>query len=701
MWKNPYPTMTAGRTLLSADTRHELFGGRKEEKLHAAIMLHHVELVEDLLDQERIDVNVDLGHKNHPRTLLGTAYSVKLARLLIEAGANVNSCHYLSGTHSKRRLPGLGPGIFTPLQIAAALDNFPLVHYLLGVGANPYPLALRSLDLAHLFYRMQIINKDAGVFADILLNAAETGDEHILKKAISAGFDVNDICTSEEPFSPRWMIENLDSPAKYSTLLQAAVEKGHSGAVDILLRTNVDVNRNIFSLHGGTVLEVAQRLDHKTIARRLIEFDAISTVPVPLKSREYQIFEMQVAALHNNIDKVKALVSSGIEPSYILLMIWDATEDLHLKSNKAFNQRNSDLFKLFCEVSPYDKNTEDPNGESLLQIAIKAREFESANQLVLNGASLSFRQGHDKDCQTLLQFTTSRYSGDRYTSHNELVETLLRMGLLADEPGPNKGYNLLQNALSCRIKYSNPGEPINLGLVQTLLKQGVNLNAQAGGSGKRRKSALQTVIHEYLSWYKFWKHGDSGTNLQDIVVSLLRQGADINTPAGQEEGGGTALQLAISENLEYLDSLRMDLVRFLLDNGADVNAQPGEYTGRTALQHAVSVGQPHIPLVDLLLNRGAKVNAPAGRISGITALQGAAIRGNIRLVKRLLELGADPNALGAEENGRTALEGAAENGRLDTVCLLLDNGAVASESAAEYAESECHFVLAKLIRRHC
>ncbi|KAK4117923.1 hypothetical protein N657DRAFT_584570, partial [Parathielavia appendiculata] len=57
---------------------------------------------------------------------------------------------------------------------------------------------------------------------------------------------------------------------------------------------------------------------------------------------------------------------------------------------------------------------------------------------------------------------------------------------------------------------------------------------------------------------------------------LLDNGADVNAQGGQY---GTALQAAASKG-------EMEIVRLLLDNGADVNAQGGEYG--TALQAAAS-----------------------------------------------------------------------------------------------------------------
>jgi ankyrin repeat protein len=175
-----------------------------------------------------------------------------------------------------------------------------------------------------------------------------------------------------------------------------------------------------------------------------------------------------------------------------------------------------------------------------------------------------------------------------------------------------------------------------------------------------------------------------------IAKCLLYCGADVNCHP-TAFGNGTALQLAASRDGE--------LVRLLLERGADVNAPALEIRGGvTPLQEAAGSHQGSMIIVKLLLEWGADVNSPPAREEGITALQEAAIQGNTNIAHLLLERGADVNALGAEISGRTALEGAAERGCLDMVQLLLNAGAEPSESAASFAYEEGHFVIVDIIR---
>jgi bla regulator protein BlaR1 len=100
-------------------------------------------------------------------------------------------------------------------------------------------------------------------------------------------------------------------------------------------------------------------------------------------------------------------------------------------------------------------------------------------------------------------------------------------------------------------------------------------------------------------------------------------------PAAAKSNESTPLIAAAHEG-------RIDVVRFLLDHGADINATSH---GWNALVAAAHEGQ--LETVRLLLDRGADVNAAP---SGQSALVAAAHEGRLDVVKLLVERGADVNA---------------------------------------------------------
>lgn len=82
------------------------------------------------------------------------------------------------------------------------------------------------------------------------------------------------------------------------------------------------------------------------------------------------------------------------------------------------------------------------------------------------------------------------------------------------------------------------------------------------------------------------------------------------------------------------------ITRFLLDKGADVNAQDGVYGG--ALEAAASKGKKEV--VKLFLDHGADPNTRGGPYGSV--LRAAAFVGNKEVVQLLLDRGANADGQG-------------------------------------------------------
>ncbi len=104
------------------------------------------------------------------------------------------------------------------------------------------------------------------------------------------------------------------------------------------------------------------------------------------------------------------------------------------------------------------------------------------------------------------------------------------------------------------------------------------------------------------------------------------------------------------------------IVQMLLEKGADINAQGGEYGN--ALQAASSWG--HEKVVQVLLEKGADINAQGGHFG--SALQAAACSGHEKLVQILLEKGADINS--------NVLQAASRGGHKKIEQMLLEQRAI-------------------------
>jgi len=192
---------------------------------------------------------------------------------------------------------------------------------------------------------------------------------------------------------------------------------------------------------------------------------------------------------------------------------------------------------------------------------------------------------------------------------------------------------LLENGAAGESALQEAARRCDLEVTKFLVENGVNVNSKGDF-----RTTLECAV-------------DGGD--VEVVRLLLDHGADVKAQSG------ATLSMAASYN-------RLDVVKLLLDHGADVNAR--EVYIRSPLQEAASCGG--LEVVRLLLDHGADVNA--NKINDGSALHKAASGGHLEVVKLLLDLGANVNAEGG--NVRSALQQAALRGDLEIVKLLLENG---------------------------
>lgn len=203
------------------------------------------------------------------------------------------------------------------------------------------------------------------------------------------------------------------------------------------------------------------------------------------------------------------------------------------------------------------------------------------------------------------------------------------------------------------------------------------------------KDARQTDLLQYLGWpsddiAQLWMKLPKGPRESLDVVRQRGLGTILHIASGYQLMG---LLRAILQNKELLDNRidatdsdsptplfvaagegHYDVVRLLLENGADPNFYCGELGH--ALGAAAERGDERV--IRLLLDYGADANAEA-RL-GQSALQVAALYRHYRAVKILLDNGADADARGG--NLGTALQTAPmDPGDEQIALLLVDSGA--------------------------
>lgn len=173
--------------------------------------------------------------------------------------------------------------------------------------------------------------------------------------------------------------------------------------------------------------------------------------------------------------------------------------------------------------------------------------------------------------------------------------------------------------------------------------------AAKGGHINTVKLLLPTAPDTYRGLKRASTYGHS-----DIVKFLIDSGAEVNSEPGIES--------PLSEAVRWRHA---DVVKLLIDAHADVNARYGYDNNDTPLRDAIRLDQPEI--VKLLI--AAKVDVNEKYSKSRTPLMYAVENKNIEILKLLLGAGADVNS--SDSNDSTALLQAIYGNNTELIRLLI------------------------------
>ena len=509
-----------------------------------------------------------------------------------------------------------------------------------------------------------------------LYYASFLGLDNVLLQLIGLEKDNHRSKTPES--TPELAVSRLiNARCRYRTnALQGASHSGFEKVVQILLDHQADVNNR--AARQASALQMASYYGHEKVVRLLIANDAY----VNAQGGHYGN-ALQAASCNGHIEVVQLLLDHGADVHAL-----GGFHDTAL-AGAARNGHESVVLLLL-------KNNADVNaqGGAALQAASGNREEQIVRLLLANNANVNARgpygtaltdavwRENEKMVQLLLEHGADVNA--RGTSRNAPFKTALEK---ASRQG-NK--NLVQLLLEREAYFGSAlQEASSTGyeeIVQLLLGKGANIDAQddkkfsaldrASFSGQKNvmRLLLEKNAHVGDALVKASYEGQEGA-----VQLLMEGGADIDA---LDYGNSTALEAALSQRHKGLARLLLEkgacvrkalslashqgyenMVKLMLDRGADINAQGPK---GTALEAASYRG--HIKLVQLLLNRGARTNPRRTKYTSKTILE-TTIESHWckeRVVQLLLEKGAPVGE---------SLHLAAAQGKEDIVRLLLDHGA--------------------------
>lgn len=369
------------------------------------------------------------------------------------------------------------------------------------------------------------------------------------------------------------------------------------------------------------------------------------------------------AAYWNDTEAAELLLGAGADPN--------AANDLGVAPLLlACQNGNADLVARLLEVGA-DVEARPESGETALMAAARSGAIRVVRSLLSRGADLDAK-GTDRE-QTALMWALAE-------GHLEVARLLVDLGARVDV-GSKSGFTPLLFA-------ARQG---NLASAQMLLAAGADVNQEAEDGSR---ALLVATLRGHT----------------DLAIHLLQEGADPNASgtgytalhwasgSWQTEMTGP-LGILVPENHEWsamagLRSRKTDLVRALLDHGADPNAllekQPPR-VGYTVFSRRPSGSTPYYlaamaddaKVMALLVERGADPLLAAR--NGMTPLMIASglrralaespvsLEDTFAAVKMAVEHGGDVNA--TDENGETALHGAARIRSDAIVQYLVERGA--------------------------
>ena len=661
----------------------------------------------------------------------------EVAKYLIQYGADTDIPHmqqielpYLD----IRTNDGQWISVLTPVQVAAKMNNLPLLQTLLQYGASamacpisPHRDIIPFLsgrfskrvyephyeDTRPIYTALQygVMNHNVDIVA-LLLCEGVSPDSQVAPGVDDTPLQMSTRLGDVEIFKLLWRWgADINAPAaspKGRTAMQGAAESGNWEIISMLLRAGAPINEPAGTEQGMTALQAACLNGHSMIAGVLLAHGAhLKAHPSAVGG----LTPIQAAATHGDIGLVQDLIALGSDINA------PATEGGSTALLAAIRHKRLPLLKLLLQHGADVNATANGGLQTPLMSAVSNNWLDGVQFLLKNSANVNDLPISDGDGEYDLDERLSPLGWAISNDSERMIDLLLQHGAdvsaiadfgsglgalmyALDKESSFEVIDLLLNQLPDLEEHRDWERVLEFLLLgplydDTIYRWRILDRVNALPPLLRRKAAQRAWDELPLDVYQeLYISNDAEEPMLDYIGLLLELGVSLDS---RTSNGSTLLMRTARYGYKRSCS-------YLISHGATINAQAAVYCG-TPLQEAIR--ERHIGIIDILLDYGAEINAHPAQKRGVTALQAAAINGMLDLAIRLLERGADVTAPAALDNGRTAVNGAAERGYPDMVKMLLNAYPEDVDlepirwQAAGYAEKEGHIELAQWLRGGC
>lgn len=559
------------------------------------IIGNSLDIVKFAVEQKGANVNKEARHWKLPiheaayQWFGNGAESVRIIRYLQSKGA---------------RLKDINNGDIFPWALENCTEE--VIAYLLEQGVKPdflenergwTPLAL-SLDKGSLVVAKALLGKDK--------NPSFRGVPLVI-------FFADGLYNS--PAIINFLIENGINKNHYTEAFFRSVQQNDLESVKLLLTAGADINftdnKGLNALYYSQNIELSKYLIEKGIDitnKNVLELSynnfilirALNDAGVELSLPQENLDTgLGQAALLGDKEMVKffiqkgANVNSGSKAPLILNAMQGYSDCGYSRDEKV--QISSDIAQILIDAGA-DINAQDVRGRTALHYVSDEQYCRIGIGPIPIGSRYDREMGaHGEPAMPPMQY------------HDRILEVLLQAG--ANVNNKDKDGN---TPAILAVKGQNPEA------FRQLCKAGADLTAK-DNSGKsiieyitnvdllseiKAVGLLDSIPKDLIFnlFERVFYDGRYGEGMLDKMKVLIDCGIDINRPFNNYDKP-TILMKTLSES--YYNN-REQFVRFLLKNGADINAKDSR--GRTALFYAVGNSNLTLKEIKYLINMGAKVN---------------------------------------------------------------------------------------------